>query len=363
MKRGLVAIGLICICVAGLAMAFHRTGGTARSAPPEPQQIPGPAVLGSEDAYLPVLVKHEADASCGAIQTAIDSLPAAGGQVVVSSGIFVCDTAIVIDRNNVALRGQGSSTVLFLAAGSNSPVLVIGSTATPPQTTYFNIHVSDLAIDGNRANQTIECWGGPCDSGGLTTIRNNGVTVRGATDVVIERVTVARARSGGLVTEKGCRRITVSEFTATDNQFDGLAAYQTEDSIFSNLYLYNNPFAGMSLDIDFNNNIVTGAIMAGNGKQGIFMRDSRDNVFGDIQIHDSGEQGLFLAQVDADANTAATGNTFHGLTVTGSIQAGMRVNNASCVNNLVVGAQFADNAACISEDSPGLVEQVGVICR
>jgi hypothetical protein len=41
----------------------------------------------------------------------------------------------------------------------------------------------------------------------------------------------------------------------------------------------------------------------------------------------------------------------------------MRVNDLSCVNNLVVGSQFINNQVCISEPSPGLVEQVGVICR
>jgi hypothetical protein len=183
------------------------------------------------------------------------------------------------------------------------------------------------------------------------------------TDVAVERVTVARAISGGLVTEKGSRRVTVRDFTASDNEFDGLAAYETEDSLFSGLYLYGNLAAGLSLDQDFNRNVVSEAVLALNGTQGIFMRDSRDNVFGDIQIHDSGEQGLFLAQEINVAGSCAEGNTFQGLIVSRSAGAGLRVNDATCRRNLVVGAQFIGNAECISEAEAGQVEQVGVVCR
>jgi hypothetical protein len=363
MKMKLLALVLLLIGMAYLIVIFDTISTFALPVISEQPFDTGPAVLQDEDAYLPVLIKHEEDSTCGAIQAALNALPASGGEVVISSGVFICNTALVIARDNVVLRGQGPSTVLSLAAGSNSPVLILGDTATPPQTPHFNIHVSDLTIDGNRTQQTTECWGGPCDSGGLTYIRNNGITLRGVRDVVVERVSVVRARSGGLVAEKGCHRITVRDFTAAENEYDGLAAYETEDSVFSGLYLHDNPYAGMSLDIDFNNNIVTEAVLADNGKQGIFMRDSRDNLFSNIQIRQSGEQGLFLAQVDANTNTPAAGNTFQGLVVTGSGLAGIRVNNVSCVDNLIVGAQFIDNAECVSEAAPGLVSQFSVICR
>lgn len=94
------------------------------------------------------------------------------------------------------------------------------------------------------------------------------------------------------------------------------------------------------------------------------MQNSRDNVFSDIQIRGSGEHGLFLAQAGPEATTAASGNVFQGLMVSDSAQAGMRVNDATCVNNLVMGAQFTRNReACISEPTPGLVKRVGAICR
>ena len=316
--------------------------------------------------YLPAIYKtYQAQTAkdCSAIQQQIDNLPAEGG-LVSFSGIYICHTAIVIDRDNVELRGESSNAELILAAGSNSPVLVLGDVSTPPAVTHRNIVVRNLVIDGNRSQQQYECWGGICDGGGLTYIRNNAITVRALEDSLIEYVTLHSARSGGLVTEKIVRRLTVKGLTSYDNYYDGVAAYQTENSIFTGLYLHNNPFAGMSLDIGFNNNLVSDAVMEFNGKQGIFMRDSMDNLFHGVQIRNSGEQGIFIAQVDLDANRPAAGNTFSGLVVSGSSQAGLRVNDPSCVNNLVVGAQFIGNSGgCISESVPGILVSTGIICR
>jgi len=310
----------------------------------------------------PFTVSHSA--GCDGIQRAIDSLPPTGGQVIVEKGDYACTDPIVVARSNVDLRGQGPATVLRLAAGANSPVIVIGDTIPVPVASRRNIHVSDLTVDGNRQNQdtTIECRRGPCTP--ANPLRNNGITVRRVSDVIVERVTVFSARSGGLVSELGSERVTVRDYTSFDNRFDGLAAYETENSAFSRLYLYDNLAAGLSFDGDFNNNIVTDAVIVGSRGVGIFMRDSRDNLFVALQIRNSGDHGVFLAQVDTDPTAPASGNTFSDIVVSGSAGAGLRVNDASCVNNLVTGSQFIGNSGgCISEAVPGLVQVTGTICR
>lgn len=308
---------------------------------------------------------------CRGIQTAIDSLPLVGGQIVVEAGRFTCTEPVVIDKDNLDLRGQGPATILRLADGANSPALVVGQTVRDPLVTRSNIHISDLVIEANRENQSIECWNSPgCDT---NPIRNNGITLRRVSDVLVERITVFRARSGGLVVERGSRRVTVRDFTSVDNHFDGLAAYETEDSRFSGLYLYNNCAAGLSFDTKFSNNLISDVVIvrdAGSrcqpalpdGTVGVFMRDSRDNVFGGLQIRNSREHGVFLAQVNGDPTTPASGNTFSGMVVSGSGGAGLRANDASVVNVLVVRSQFIGNAGgCIS--GPGQVDTVAVVCR
>ena len=303
-----------------------------------------------------------AKAGCQAIQKAINILPPEGGQVMIRAGTYTCNDPIVIDRDNVALRGEGPATILRLANGANSPVLILGQTTPMPTVTRRNIHVSDLVIDGNRGNQTFECLKGDCTP--TNPLRNNGVTLRRVSDIRIEHVTVFSARSGGLVSELICRRLTVRDFTAFDNHFDGLAGYETEDSTFSGLYLHDNLAAGFSFDIAFNKNVVSDTIITGSGSVGIFMRDARDNLFHGLQIRNSGQHGIFLAQVDTDATKPAAGNTFSGVIVSGSQGAGFRVNDLSCVSNIVTGAQFIGNSGgCISEASPGLVLNSGTICR
>ena len=299
---------------------------------------------------------------CVVIQNAINDLPPEGGQVLIQSGTYTCKSPVIVDRDNVELQGEGPATILRLADGANAPVLILGQAIPIPTVTRLNIGVSDLVIDGNRKNQTLECLGGDCSPS--NPLRNNAITLRRVTDARIERVTVFSARSGGLVSELTCRRLTIRDFTSSDNHFDGLAGYETEDTILSGLYLHDNLAAGFSFDIAFNGNVISDTVIAGNAKVGIFMRDSRDNVFNGLQIRNSGEHGVFLAQVDTDATKPASGNTFIGIVVSGSKGAGFRVNDLSCVNNSVIGSQFVGNSqGCISEASPGLALSSGITCR
>jgi hypothetical protein len=290
----------------------------------------------------------------------INSLPATGGEVFIPAGVYTCTKPIVIDRDNVRLYGQGPETVLRLADGANAPVLVLGQTEPDPTVTRHNIRVSDLVIDGNRANQPDECWGGDCAN---NPIRNNGITLRRVSDALIARVTVFRARSGGLVSERGCRRLIIRDFTSSDNQFDGLAGYETENSSFSGLRLHDNLAAGLSFDLRFNHNFFSDVIITGSMEVGLFMRDSRDNVFHDLQVRDSKKDGVFLAQVDLDTTKPAVSNTFIRGSVSGSGGAGFSVPNESCVNNLVVAFRFSGNVGvCIYEPAQGLVKAWEVDC-
>lgn len=292
--------------------------------------------------------------SCDVIQQALDR----GGTVVLSEGTYTCQVSLVITRDNTWLRGQGGNTILQLADKSNAPVIVIGQTIHPPVEVRKNVTISDLVINGNRKNQDNEF------STDRPWLRNNGITIRKASDITIQRVQVYSARSGGLVTELGCKRIKVNDFTSFDNEFDGIAGYETEESIISNVFLYDNLYAGFSFDIRFDKNVITNAVLSGNRKQGIFMRDSRENLFTSIQIRNSGEQGVFLAQVDTDQTKPAIGNSFIGLSVTGSVGSGFRVNDASCVNNLVCGGQFFNNAGgAISQAIPSLIRNCENVVR
>jgi hypothetical protein len=334
-------------------------GAPGPQGPTGPQGQPGAPGPSGPSAYSVVL-----SGDCDDIQAAIDQLPASGGAVLVAAGTYVCSDPIVIDRDRVSLRGTGQATVLRLAPHANWPVLVLGQRANlSPTVARTHLEVTDLSIDGNRAQQDFECHlTNQCV--GDDFLRNNGISLRRAHDALVERVTVTGARSGGLVAEHGSRRVTVRDVTSSDNHFDGLAAYLTEDSIFTGLHLHDNLAAGLSFDTRFDNNLITDTVITGSGTVGIFMRDSRDNVFSGLQIRDSGEHGVFLAQIPNSPGTAATGNTFNEITIGGSAGAGLRANDATVLNTLLDSAQLFDNDdGCVSEVVPGQVIRGDVICR
>ncbi|HEY8993221.1 MAG TPA: right-handed parallel beta-helix repeat-containing protein [Lacunisphaera sp.] len=301
------------------------------------------AWLRAEPAADRPIVKVAAADGEQAILAAIAALPEAGGVVELSAGTFLITKTIVIDRDGIELRGQGAATKLELAPAANCPVLVVGSLRSPAQPTVRRITVKSLVIDGNRTKQDFECYGGPCDEQNLTALRNNGITIRGAEDILVEDVVTCRARSGGVVLEKRCRRVRISRLEAYENEFDGVAAYETEQSEFIQLNLHHNRSAGFSFDWRFNHNRVVDTIATQNGSQGVFMRDSIDNHFERVTLTDNGEQGIFMAETRTLPGTACRYNRFRSMVVTGNKTQGIRINDASCNPNTLEDSLVQDN--------------------
>jgi polygalacturonase len=300
--------------------------------------------------------------TCDAIQKAIDKLPSVGGEVFIPAGVYTCATPIIIDRDNIIVRGEGAATLLRVADKANIPVFVMGQTQRTPTMTRRYIQIKNLYIDGNRTTQTSECMGGACSD--QFPLRNNGITIRRCEDCVVDNVTVRSAISGGLVTELGCERLMIRDYTSYDNEYDGFAGYETENSTFSGINLYNNKGAGISTDIHFDNNKFSDVTITNTQTVGIFMRDSSNNSFTNVHIRNSKQHGIFLAQVDDDISKPAAGNTFNSLVITGSGGYGILISDASCVNNLFVASQYIDNArGCYGEAASNLIEGVGAICR
>jgi parallel beta-helix repeat protein len=308
----------------------------------------------------PTVVTLSAGVTSAEIQKALDALPESGGEVVLPAGVFEVHQPIVLKRDHQTLRGSGTATILRLADGANCPVIIIGEPVNHPQRTVRHLCVGNLFIDGNRLHQQRELWR---LRGEGSQIRNNGITVQNVSDSLVEDVTCARCRSGGLVTTRGVRRLTVQDLTAFDNEFDGLACYQTEDSLFAKLDLYNNPGAGISLDLDFDNNVISNAVLLANDL-GIFMRASSNNHFYNVSIRDSHHYGVFMAHAETLTllgwkpvpGTECVRNSFTNLIANNCGSAAFRVNDTTCTNNVIIGAQFHNGVqGGLSLVRPGLV--------
>lgn len=298
-------------------------------------------------AFSQTVIQVDAGADDRAIQAALDRLPGEGGEVVLSAGTFEVRQPVVLGRDGQSLRGAGTATILRLADNANCPVIIMGEPVNSPGRSVKNLHVRELFIDGNRAHQQRELWK---LKGEGSAIRNNGITVQTVADSSVENVTSARCRSGGLVTTLGVRRLTVKNFEAFDNEFDGLACYLTTDSAFTDLRLHDNPGAGISLDLAFNHNVISNAMLTANDL-GIFMRASRDNQFLNISIRNSRHHGVFMAHSETFTprgwgpapRTECVYNAFTNLIALNCGGAAFRVNNTTCTNNIIIRPQFNGN--------------------
>lgn len=282
---------------------------------------------------------------CDFIRQAITQLSPKGGTITIPAGTYDCTSMIQIKRDGVKLQGAGrEKTILRLADQHHAPLLVIGDDKVVQNasgdwvtaTRVSDIDISDLTVDGNVVNHdpTKECGEGSCD-GDISAIRNNAITIRGASRVNMARVTARSAISGGLVTEKYCDELHVSDFTSYGNYFDGFAGYQTEHSTFERINLSHNRGAGISIDIEFNRNRFSGGRLAYNGDVGIFARDTNEVVFENLDILASGNHGVFLADAD-QPKTCANDNEFRSVTIEGSKGFGFHL-SSPCTGNRITG--------------------------
>src|SRR5271157_1513935 len=293
----------------------------------------------------PVIVALPANSSGAEIQQALDGLPP-NGEVVLSAGTYEISQPLLLQHDDETLRGSGPATLLHLADGADCPVVILGPPMTNTRHPAAHLRLADLRIDGNREHQQRELWRTAADG---SEFNNNGVQIWNVTDAVVEHLVCCHCRSGGLVTT-AVRRLQVNDLDSYDNQFDGLACYQTEESRFDGLRLHDNLGAGISLDLAFNHNFITNAVLAGNDL-GIFMRDSRNNSFQRLTISKSHHHGVFMAQATILTakgwrlcpGTACIGNNFQSLMINDCGGKAFQVNDASCTNNAIFGASFLRN--------------------
>lgn len=300
--------------------------------------------LVARGANMPVL-KVAVSQGEGAIQAALDRLTQ-GGEVDLEAGTYLIQRPILLQYDHLTLRGSGPTTILYLADRANCPVVIMGAPASPARCPISHLRLSDLVVDGNRKHQDLEMWHTATDG---ALLNNNGIDVWEVSDARIERVTCCHCRSGGLVTASGTRRLSVEDFTAFDNQFDGLACYLTEDSHFSRLFLHDNLAAGISLDLDFNHNVIENACLT-NNDVGVFMRSSSHNTFQHVKIQQSRRNGVFIAQTIAPTKkgwqlcpgTECIGNKFDHLDISHCGGKAFLINNESCTNNALIAATIVE---------------------
>ena len=286
---------------------------------------------------------------------ALENLPAEGGRIIVCEGTYVLTASIDINRDNVIIEGEGPATFFTLADGVNGPCFVVGEpTPAQPTVTHHHIVLRNLRISGNRAGQTSEQSTVP----GREHLRVNGITLRQVGDCTVEDVVVESARSGGIVLELTCNNILLRGITTSDNFFDRIAVDgSSTDSTITECTCRNNLAAGISFDIGPSSNRVVNSTLVDNGTTGVFIRDSRRNLFSDCFIARNGQDGVFIADGDGPG-AAATENTFSANYYVDNGRNGIWQAGPNSTDNVVDGGVFQGNAANAIEESFPLTAQL-----
>lgn len=71
------------------------------------------------------------------------------GKIIIKNGTYDIGDTIIINKSNIMLEGSGWGTILRAKNSLNKTMIEVGDGST----TYRNIIISDIQIDGNRPNQ------------------------------------------------------------------------------------------------------------------------------------------------------------------------------------------------------------------
>ena len=295
------------------------------------------------------------------IQQAIDSLPVAGGTIHIKAGNYNLTNGVHINRSNVTIMGE-QGTFLKLGNKVQRPVLLVGTDKETPTTedTIQNIRITNVEIDGNKANQESET------DPSRTWIRNNAIDVRAVDNLWIEDMNIHDARSGGVVVSWNSHRIFITNSFFYSNQLDGIALYDSEDIEVSNCLSYSNEAAGISIDNNLHHASFHGGAIKKNGDVGIFIRDSRDLNFHDLTIYENDSYGIYLSHHEPGTDTGVSGLLFQGISVKKNGNKGLWLDSTSTdsPNNVIIGSVFLNNTGgCIQDDTGGALIQESIVCQ
>lgn len=208
-------------------------------------------------------------------------------RVCLGPGEFRLERPLELDRDGVGLRGTGAATVVRLAHGVESPVIVVGDyrAATPRHPTR------DVAVERLRV-----VGGGP---GGREThpdhpyLTNSAVVVRGGRRIALRDLEVTACRSACILTERDTRDVTIERNRLEGSVWDGLSLNRTTRARVTDNVIRGNTAAGITAE-HLDASVVAHNVLQENETHGIYLSDSHRNVVAGNRIVDNVLSGVFL---------------------------------------------------------------------
>jgi len=234
------------------------------------------------------------------IQSAIDSLPASGGAVILSQGTFYKNNAAAITLNsNVQILMQPNTIIELTANPGNDPLIFSATTKT-------NILIRGGILDGKKALQTT-----------ITGTDAMGINFSAVTNSWIDQVTVKDMGTSVALSGRG-----IYLATSTGNRITNCTLTGNKRQ---NLVLYDNS----------NYNIVSSNYASGSDDRNYVCHTASYNIFANNISHTSTGQGFQLTITSV--RNIITGNHVYNATL-----AGIETTTDS-PDNLIVGNVCQDN--------------------
>lgn len=149
-------------------------------------------------------------------------LPAGGGHIVFMEGVYPYDGDIVIDRDNVHIKGQGEGTRFVLKPETAGTVLGLTAVART------GIEIADLSMDGDKENQAEEST-------------HHGITLLNCQDFKTSGLTVQGYRGRGASLES-CGKGLVEGCISRDNDASGVKISGGEEIAIRSCTLIGNNY-------------------------------------------------------------------------------------------------------------------------
>jgi len=222
----------------------------------------------------------------GDVQRAVDGAPR-HASVCLAAGTFRLRRFVAIERDGVHLRGAGSSTVLELADGVQSPLVVVGDYRhRVPAAPVADVSIEALRLVGGGG-------GGREAAPDRPYLTNSALVVRRGTNVTIRDVEASACRSACFLTEHDSRDVTIERCTVSGATWDGISLNRTARLRLVGNTIRDNTAAGVTAE-HLEDGVIEYNTIAGNGSHGVYLADSYRNWVGRNRFARNTNAGVFL---------------------------------------------------------------------
>jgi parallel beta-helix repeat protein len=257
------------------------------------------------------------------INAAIAQINAAGkGEVILLPGIYNISDNIFL-RSNVKLTGSGWTTKLRLEDNTSLSLSGIirtqGASNLSSDVAIYNSGVSNLQIDGNRANQTVKSkqYGiyGTYDGAVFENLyvhdtysygfdpHEDSRNGRPTTNIVIRNNIVENAGLDGITLDKIINSWVENNLTINNDRHGINAVSESENTVIKNNYSIGNGGNGITVQTGSRLLDITGNEIANNLGNGIYIPGEGGNTIDDNKIFSSGKYGIGIRRSSGNVIT------------------------------------------------------------